>query len=313
MALGSQWDLPSEGHVPDWVWRVLCVPALNDDSPIPRRIHSRTVFEDVGVALKDMTSLANIICCLKDTLKALYYMHKVGWVHRDVSVGNILWVTDGNQGTGKLADFEYARCIRSNKFHEVQTGTPHFMAVEVDSKIYLFEPDNDEGEGECPPFRMNGLHDIESVWWTSTWVLFYYTDQNHPTVDLVNQWNTLQAIFPGVLGRTSRQHFFTYFKLSRCKAITKTCEPVSKFLGEFAGHLRNAYRSAEESYPIIKLEGILEGIHRETAKNLINVHKQYVHGDASNVILCPLHRFLPRKRSNSEVQTSQTRQQKRRC
>ncbi|EGO28868.1 hypothetical protein SERLADRAFT_366534 [Serpula lacrymans var. lacrymans S7.9] len=249
-----------------------------------------------------MTSLANIICCLKDTLKALYYMHKVGWVHRDVSIGNALWITNNNnQCTGKLADFEYAKCIYSDKSHDVRTGTPHFMAVEVDAKCYLFIT---WGYGEkllsTPPFRMNGLHDIESVWWILLWVIFYYTDQNHPTVDPGNQRNTLQAIFPGVLGQSSRL------------MVAKTCKPISKFLRQFASHLQESYWTAEESIMTIKFEDTLESVHRETAKNLLNVHNAYAHEDASNVILCPLDRFLTRKRSNSEVQTSPTMQEKRR-
>ncbi|EGO23169.1 hypothetical protein SERLADRAFT_471972 [Serpula lacrymans var. lacrymans S7.9] len=172
-------------------------------------------------------------------------MHKVGWVHRDVSVGNGLWII--KQGTGKLAGFEYAKCIHSNKSHDVRTGTPHFMAVEVDAKGYLFSTD----EGEEPPFRMNGLHDMESVWWTLIWVLFYYTDQNHPTVDLVNQWNTLQAIFPSVLGRTSRLVFFTKFKLVTARRSRRHVSPFVNFFTNLRvtcetaiGGRRNRFRSS---------------------------------------------------------------------
>jgi hypothetical protein len=44
-------------------------------------------------------------------------MHKAGWVYRDFSVGNVIWV----EGVGKLGDFEYAKKIDSNTSHDVRT------------------------------------------------------------------------------------------------------------------------------------------------------------------------------------------------
>jgi hypothetical protein len=44
-------------------------------------------------------------------------MHKVGWVHRDFSVGNAIWV----DSVGKLGDFEYAKEIDSNTSNDIRT------------------------------------------------------------------------------------------------------------------------------------------------------------------------------------------------
>ena len=48
---------------------------------------------------------------------ALDILHKLGWVHRDVSSGNILVV--GNQV--KLADFEYAKREGDTSVHGTRT------------------------------------------------------------------------------------------------------------------------------------------------------------------------------------------------
>lgn len=54
---------------------------------------------------------------------ALYYLHKAGWVHRDFSIGNVIWVVDDNVGIGKLGDFEYAKEVDSVTSHDVRTVT----------------------------------------------------------------------------------------------------------------------------------------------------------------------------------------------
>ena len=50
---------------------------------------------------------------------ALQLLRKLGWVHRDVSVGNIL----SYEGEAKLADFEYAKRVGNVKSHEMRTAS----------------------------------------------------------------------------------------------------------------------------------------------------------------------------------------------
>jgi hypothetical protein len=134
--LSTKPHLSSTGNVPD-SGRLSATQLGNiarNGTGIPRRVHTRIIFHDVGVVLKDVTPLADILSCLSGALKgeqttvtllssvahstlALYYMHKAGWVHRNLSVGNAIWVG----GIGKLVDFEYAKKIDSDTSQDVRT------------------------------------------------------------------------------------------------------------------------------------------------------------------------------------------------
>jgi serine/threonine protein kinase len=54
---------------------------------------------------------------------ALQLLRKLGWVHRDVSVGNIL----SYKGEAKLADLEYAKRVGDGKSHEMRTASRSSM------------------------------------------------------------------------------------------------------------------------------------------------------------------------------------------
>lgn len=121
----------------------------------PVKIHHRTVFKDVGQPLLHVESLSKVFDSLIDVLLGLQLMHKNGWVHRDISYGNILHVktpaSDESREritSTKITDLEYAKRISANTTHRgVRTGTPYFMAIEVAHDSYVFET-VDEGPTE---------------------------------------------------------------------------------------------------------------------------------------------------------------------
>ncbi|KAJ3555181.1 hypothetical protein NM688_g2719 [Phlebia brevispora] len=187
-------------------------PAQESTMKIPisyaQKTHYHIVFQEVGTPLTAVESMSDAFHALRHVAAALAFLHKAGWVHRDVGAHNILWV--GSARIGKLADLEYAKKGDDNTHHTVQTATHFFMAGEVRNRDYHYldvlqtwepphfsavdHPSQRSGESyydqlreyrlsgkptaerttkNPQPFRCNPLHDVESVWWVALDLLFY--------------------------------------------------------------------------------------------------------------------------------------------
>ncbi|KAI0093407.1 hypothetical protein BDY19DRAFT_1064761 [Irpex rosettiformis] len=168
--------------------------------------HHRAVFAQVLEPLSKETSLHRVFSALYSVTFGLLFMHDCGpgWVHRDISTGNILLFPGKN--IAKLSDLEYAKRLDDVTKHAIRTGTMNFIAVEVDKGMYMFTEDpkaKDEAEidmddmadeiegflasaGVIPstsvdeeisslefadeePFFYNPLHDLESIWWIAVY------------------------------------------------------------------------------------------------------------------------------------------------
>ncbi|KAI5993470.1 hypothetical protein EDD15DRAFT_2196488 [Pisolithus albus] len=128
-------------------------------------------------------------------------------MHRDISTGDV----SRSSEMSKLADSEYAKRMESNTTDGVRTGTLEFMAYEVEAQEYLFGPYRLKAPGEdrdLPLFKFNPLHDMESLWWTATWTLYYHVDQegSRPSLEQITQFHKL---FPGRPDSASRLAAFS--------------------------------------------------------------------------------------------------------
>ncbi|KAL5496151.1 hypothetical protein ACEPAH_3068 [Sanghuangporus vaninii] len=62
-----------------------------------------------------------------DCSAVLKWIHGCGWVHRDISVGNLYYFN----GRGLIGDLEYAKRSNSKVLDESRTGTPEFIQYGV--------------------------------------------------------------------------------------------------------------------------------------------------------------------------------------
>ncbi|GJE97364.1 hypothetical protein PsYK624_135800 [Phanerochaete sordida] len=100
-----------------------------------RKVHHRVIFKQMGTTIMEVGTFTHAFAALGQVIKALKILHKYGWVHRDISSGNILVVAN----TAKLADVEYAKRETDDSTHNIRTGTLFFMATEVELREYRYD------------------------------------------------------------------------------------------------------------------------------------------------------------------------------
>ncbi|KII84295.1 hypothetical protein PLICRDRAFT_118133, partial [Plicaturopsis crispa FD-325 SS-3] len=112
----------------------------NAEAYIRHRIHYRIVFADVGTPVHQLPLFKERCQTIIGSLKGHRALYMIGYMHRDISVGNIMCVrTSDGKVVGKLSDLEYIMAIDSDdKARGVRTGTLDFMSVEVDAMTYWF-------------------------------------------------------------------------------------------------------------------------------------------------------------------------------
>ncbi|KAG6327945.1 hypothetical protein ID866_11144 [Astraeus odoratus] len=269
---------PSVGHPPSYSTGSERPPL--DPLKITHRIHTRIVFKEVSLQI----------------------LHDAGWIHRDVSPGNLLRI--GN--SVKIADLEYAKRLDSAESHEIRTGTMDFMACEVESQRYLFHKAEKRGKPtnvpsalgpeDVPPFRANSLHDMESLWWVLVWILYFYVDQDGQEPSLKQQ-AAYGRIFPGtILSRGRRDALESGLDKD---AFSGTFLEVVAWADEMQTELFQAYRSSERTLPPKYTDAVKETTNYflEALQNAANLS-----GDTS--LFDPLR---PRKRKNAEGEKSNKR------
>ncbi|KIP01539.1 hypothetical protein PHLGIDRAFT_17129, partial [Phlebiopsis gigantea 11061_1 CR5-6] len=109
----------------------------------PAKIHYRLVYKEVGKTIDELRASRNWETSI-DCLPGLYRLHASGYVHRDISVGNILVV----DGKGRLGDVEDAKAENDDSSHDMRTGTAFFMSTEVYNHAYLYKFNRDEGSDD---------------------------------------------------------------------------------------------------------------------------------------------------------------------
>jgi len=166
----------------------------------------------------------------------LQLIHGSGWVHRDISIGNVYLY----EGHGLLGDLEHAKntADHSDHWHEAKMGTIDFMAVEVMELEFFFCPPLDEGiwAPEQLPFHYNAMHDIESAWWIGLWMLFFRKPKGHSESSEITSERRCETdrVFSGYLRGDGKLlylkqpgYFFKNTCLRKSTTISKKHSPMA--------------------------------------------------------------------------------------
>ncbi|KAH9487289.1 hypothetical protein JR316_0001359 [Psilocybe cubensis] len=171
----------------------------------PRKQY-RVIFKEVCQAVGDLPTLGKVLNILKQTVIPLSLLYCAGWVHRDISSGNILAHQEGSVLRAKLSDLEYAKRFPPPEAYkgngDAKTGTPFFMPIEIMQEFYIYNriDNNDDIEFAIHDPSLfvakqqlaqlgaprkntsqndmsynsviyNFQHDLESLWWVLVWSL----------------------------------------------------------------------------------------------------------------------------------------------
>ncbi|KAL1748948.1 hypothetical protein HDZ31DRAFT_28594 [Schizophyllum fasciatum] len=137
------------------------------------RKHCRTLYAHVCIDLYKIDEPAIFFFALDQTVFVLSWFRRIGWMHRDISPGNVMLFclsTDTRKPLRerylmKLADLEYCKEYTRISRHDPITGTADYMAVEAQDRSHIFANNGDEVMLVDGYFSHNFFHDLESTVW----------------------------------------------------------------------------------------------------------------------------------------------------
>ncbi|KAJ3529562.1 hypothetical protein NM688_g7838 [Phlebia brevispora] len=121
---------------PDYlVSRPLPVQRLRLRDPILSgcKVHYRIVFKEYCTSLRLSTPCSRVFTALAQATEALKLLHEAGWIHRDVSLNNIMLDATGH---ARLVDLEYAKRMDDESIPDMKLGTEPFISAEVAKQAY---------------------------------------------------------------------------------------------------------------------------------------------------------------------------------
>ncbi|THH29963.1 hypothetical protein EUX98_g4223 [Antrodiella citrinella] len=131
----------------------------------PRK-HCRVLFDEVGTPVREIRNHSVVFRCLAEGMQGLQVFHAASFVHRDISIGNLLRCEVDKKFICKISDLEYACPYRKRlpigaRQPEIKTGTPSSMAVEVQNGCYLFTADNNDPRNDGETGRHSGGYNLD--------------------------------------------------------------------------------------------------------------------------------------------------------
>ncbi|KAJ3567691.1 hypothetical protein NP233_g6199 [Leucocoprinus birnbaumii] len=214
------------------------VPAGDHNRKFTVKQQYRLVYSQVSCSLYKAEDLLSSFTAIKDAFIGLVPMFLAGWVHHDVSAGNIIAIKDVNgRVSGRLSDLEYAKEFDrvGEGVTDPKTGTPFFMPIEIHKQQPIFfrmetaSEDTDSVVLMSPPNTVPSFqprHDLESLaTWTSLWVVLCRV--HHPPALAASRLIFSNTSVPSVY----RQNLFLGVLDNQAQVINTGIHPTLASLG----------------------------------------------------------------------------------
>ncbi|KAF4614574.1 hypothetical protein D9613_002438 [Agrocybe pediades] len=150
------------------------------------------LYDDVCERVSRLPTLGDVMDVMHQATLGLILMFCAGWVHRDISDGNILAIRDAKtqEWRVRISDLEYARKFPRDEPASPDPGTPFFMPLEIHGAEPLvpFKSSTSKkifSETACGPFIKpkqvhSYQHELEALWWLWVWLVLLKTMHDHP-------------------------------------------------------------------------------------------------------------------------------------
>ncbi|KAL1726873.1 hypothetical protein EV714DRAFT_218487 [Schizophyllum commune] len=217
----------------------------------------RTVCKEHCETLYQVQDPAAFFFGLSQLIFVLDRLRRAGYLHRDISPGNVMLHCIDAQATElsqryitKLADLELAVAYDQVAKEDFSVGTREFMAIEVQSRRHIFLGDPNEWKHLVvfQYFVPNPLHDLESALWLAINFIYHRCSRR---VLRDTPWETMRGYLEEIL--TYRESIFT--------AGTRDRELFVLFAGDIFWplHIEQLYGPGTV---MLKLAGVLESLRR---------------------------------------------------
>ncbi|KAH8099758.1 hypothetical protein BXZ70DRAFT_990020 [Cristinia sonorae] len=148
----SRDDDPDSTATQTW----LDVQGLCAHGTVKEYLHHRIV-QDLAYPLTTVDDSRELVVAARDVLKCILHAHENGWMHRDVSTGNMML---NAHGQGILNDWDHGLQIDPNRQqHPPRTGTWQFLSIMLSAN---------------PKKVQDVLDDIESCYWVLMYNALHY-------------------------------------------------------------------------------------------------------------------------------------------
>ncbi|KAM9873871.1 hypothetical protein VDGL01_12050 [Verticillium dahliae] len=146
-------------------------------SALPNRVHRRVILRDYGLPIYKARSRSALLAAFERCIEGHESLHKAGFLHRDISVNNLMINEDDNNPSWPSFLIDLDLAIKESREAasgaKGKTGTRAFMAI-----------------GALLGEQHSFMHDLESFFWVLFWICIHYNGPDDARVVLeFDKWN----------------------------------------------------------------------------------------------------------------------------